>query len=196
MLIRVNELVRYCFPIQKTSSSPVRLCFCASETIRNASHDLPIKSLERVATRSCVRRSTIRWRADTDKKGKEWVIPIPSSLCEELKTFRITMGGLFGGLIFPSASDPTKPVTRDSFGHWLAAAERKAKLAKLDGSLWHAYRRAWATSRKGLPVVDVAAAGGWSDIGTLMKCYQQADDVTLLEVMSYSKKISGEARAG
>lgn len=141
-------------------------------------------------------RSTIRWRADTDKKEKEWVIPIPSSLCEELKTFRVKMGGLFGGWIFPSASDPSKPVTRDSFGHWLVAAERKARLPKLDGSLWHAYRRAWATSRKGLPVVDVAAAGGWSDIGTLMKCYQQADDVTLLEVMSYSKKISGEARAG
>ena len=44
--------------------------------------------------------------------------------------------------------------------------------------------------------MDVAAAGGWSDIGTLMKCYQQADDVTLLEVMSYSKKISGGARGG
>jgi integrase len=141
-------------------------------------------------------RSTIRWRAETDKKGKEWVIPIPASLAEELKIFRRKMGGAFGGLIFPSASDPTTPITRDSFGHLLAAAERKAKLPKLDGSLWHAYRRAWATSRKGLPVVDVAAAGGWSDIGTLMKCYQQADDVTLLEVMSHSKKISSEARAG
>ena len=141
-------------------------------------------------------RSTVRWRAETDKKGKEWVIPMPAPLAEELKTFRLKMGGAFGGLIFPSASDPTTPITRDSFGHLLAAAERKAKLPKLDGSLWHAYRRAWATSRKGLPVVDVAAAGGWSDIGTLMKCYQQADDVTLLEVMSHSKKISGEARAG
>lgn len=141
-------------------------------------------------------RSTIRWRAETDKKGKEWVIPIPASLAEELKTFRLKMGGGFGGLIFPSAFNSTKPVTRDSFGHLLAAAERKAKLPKLDGSLWHAYRRAWATTRKGLPVVDVAAAGGWSDIGTLMKCYQQADDVTLLEVMSRSKKISSEAKAG
>src|SRR5688500_16338539 len=27
--------------------------------------------------------STIRWLADTDKKVKEWVIPIPTSLCEE-----------------------------------------------------------------------------------------------------------------
>lgn len=62
-------------------------------------------------------RSTIRWRAETDKKGKEWVIPIPPTLCEELRTFRVKMGGLFGGLIFPSARDPSRPVTRYSFGH-------------------------------------------------------------------------------
>jgi len=117
-------------------------------------------------------------------------------LCEELRTFRVKMGGRIGGLVFPSAGDPSRPVSGDSLGHWLADAEAKAKLPKLDGSLWHAYRRAWATSRKNLPVVDVAAAGGWSDIGTLLKCYQQADHDTLLEVMSHSKKISGEARAG
>jgi integrase len=141
-------------------------------------------------------RGTIRWRADTDKKGKEWVIPIPPALSAELRDFRAKLGGRFGGLIFPSSMNPLLPVTRDSFGHWLAAAKKKAKLPKLDGSLWHAYRRAWATSRKNLSVVDVAAAGGWNDIGTLMKCYQQADEHTLLEVMSHSKKISGEARAG
>ena len=141
-------------------------------------------------------RGTIRWRAENDKKGKEWIIPIPSELVEELRAFRLNLGGVFGGLIFPTASDPSRAISRDAFGHWLAAAETKANLPKLDGSLWHAYRRAWATSRKDLPVVDVAAAGGWNDIGTLMKCYQQADDVTLLEVMSHSKKISSEVRVG
>jgi len=28
----------------------------------------------------------------------------------------------------------------------------------LDGGLWHAYRRKWATERKELPLKDVAAA--------------------------------------
>jgi integrase len=143
-----------------------------------------------------LKRNTIRWWAETDKKGKEWVIPVPASLGEELKSFRVKMGGLFGGLIFPSTSDPMKPVTRDSFEHLLATAERKAKLPKLDGSLWHAYRKRGPRAGKGYLSWMVAAAGGWSDIGTLMKCYQQADDVPLLEVMSHSKKISSEARAG
>jgi len=99
-------------------------------------------------------------------------------------------------LLFPSQSDPARPMSRDSFGHLLGKAEVKAELPKLDGSLWHAYRRAWATSRKHLPVVDVAAAGGWSDIGTLLKCYQYADKETLLEVMTHSKKITDAASAG
>ncbi|MBA3404283.1 MAG: hypothetical protein H0U13_06340 [Gemmatimonadaceae bacterium] len=84
----------------------------------------------------------------------------------------------------------------DAFGHWLAEAEQHAKLPKLDGSLWHAYRRAWATSRKGLSVKDVAHAGGWSDTSTLISCYQQADNETLLEVMSHPKKITERAQNG
>ena len=42
--------------------------------------------------------------------------------------------------------------------------------------------------------MDVAAAGGWSDIGTLMKCYQQADDHTLLEVMSHPALAKSRSR--
>ena len=141
-------------------------------------------------------RNTIRWRAEADKKGKQWIIPIPAAVSDELRSYRVKMGGAFGGLVFPTHKDPDQPVSRDALGHWLAEAERKAGLEKLDGSLWHAYRRAWATSRKHLPVVDVAAAGGWSDIGTLLKCYQHADDDTLLEVMSYPKKITERARTG
>jgi integrase len=141
-------------------------------------------------------RSTIRWRAETDKKGKEWVIPIPAELSEDLRSFCVLLGGIFGGLIFPSRSNSDRPVSRDSFGHWLADAERRANLPKLDGSLWHAYRRAWTTTRKHLPFVDFAAAGGWSDVSTLLKCYQHAGYNTLLEVMSSSKKIMEPARAG
>jgi integrase len=139
---------------------------------------------------------TIRWRAETDKKGKEWIVPIPSELSEELRSFRLKMGGAFGGLVFPRHSDSSQALGRDSFGHWLRDAETKAGLPKLDGSLWHAYRRSWATSRKKLPVVDVAAAGGWSDVSTLLNCYQQPDKETLLEVMSHSRKISDVAKTG
>lgn len=141
-------------------------------------------------------QSSICWRAETDKKGKEWVIPIPPALCEELRSFRIRMGGAFGGLVFPSHADRTKPVSRDALGHWLRDAEERAGVPKLDGSLWHAYRRSWATTRKHLPAVDVAAAGGWSGTATLLQCYQQADHDTLLKVMSSPRKITDQAQSG
>jgi len=127
----------------------------------------------------------IIWRAEHDKKKREWKVPIPAALREELWSFRVRLGGAFGGLLFPSDTDRSQPIRRDVFAKWLQQAERKAGLPKLGGSLWHAYRRGWATSRKGLPTVDVAAAGGWSDVGTLLRCYQQPDDATMLAVMSH-----------
>lgn len=132
---------------------------------------------------------TIRWRADTDKRGKAWAIPLTPALRDELKSFRLKLGGAFGGLVFPSESDANEPIRSDVFAKWLLAAEERAELPKLAGSLWHAYRRSWATARKHLPAADVAAAGGWSDITTLLRCYQQVDDATLLSVMNEPRKV-------
>ena len=49
------------------------------------------------------------------------------------------------------------------------------------------FRRLWASERKGLPVKDVAAAGGWKDITTLLDCYQQPDEDTLREVVEFRR---------
>jgi hypothetical protein len=66
---------------------------------------------------------------------------------------------------------------------------RFAELPKLKGALWHAYRRKWASERKHLSLVDVAAAGGWKDTATLLESYMQPDATTLLQVMSEPKKL-------
>lgn len=139
---------------------------------------------------------TIRWRADTDKKGKAWAIPLTSALRDELKAFRLKLGGVFGGLVFPSESDAADPIRSDVFAKWLLSAEERAELPKLAGSLWHAYRRSWAIARKHLPAADVAAAGGWSDLTTLLRCYQQVDEATLLSVMNEPRKVMERAKSG
>jgi hypothetical protein len=64
-----------------------------------------------------------------------------------------------------------------------------ASLAPLDGSDFHAYRRAWATARKHLPLKDVAEAGGWRSTDTLLRCYTQVDDATMLAVLSETRKM-------
>jgi len=54
----------------------------------------------------------------------------------------------------------------------------------------------WATERKNLSLKDVAAAGGWQDTDTLLKCYQQPDNETLLAVMSEERKLHEVASGG
>jgi hypothetical protein len=76
-------------------------------------------------------------------------------------------------------------------GAWLIKAEQLAGVEKQEGSLWHAYRRGWATARKHMPDVDVAAAGGWSDLSSLKRCYQHADEATMFAVVSRPKPLGG-----
>jgi hypothetical protein len=54
---------------------------------------------------------------------------------------------------------------------------------KLERGVWHPYRRLWAVERKHLPDVDVARAGGWRDLTTMKRSYQQADPITTLRVV-------------
>jgi hypothetical protein len=67
--------------------------------------------------------------------------------------------------------------------------EAAASLAPLEGSDFHAYRRAWATARKHLPLKDVAEAGGWRSTETLLRCYTQVDEATMLAVVSETRKV-------
>ena len=77
--------------------------------------------------------------------------------------------GIGAAPLFPKPEDPTRAITRHLADKWLRKAERLAGLEPQRGSLWHAYRRKWATERKHLPDVDVAAAGGWANAVTLKR---------------------------
>lgn len=136
----------------------------------------------------------IRWRADADKKRKTWEIPATPELLHTLKSFQREFG-VVGGWLFPHPDDTTIPMSRYQFGISLERAEIKAELPKLDRALWHAYRRKWATERKHLPLKDVAAAGGWKDVETLLTCYQEPDPDTLLAVMAEPRKVREIATA-
>ena len=74
--------------------------------------------------------------------------------------------------------------------YWLKEAFERGKLVKPAGSLWHMFRRVWATERKDLPLKDVAAAGGWRDTTTLLR-YQQPDEATLRRVIEFERPDGG-----
>ncbi|HUP25675.1 MAG TPA: tyrosine-type recombinase/integrase [Thermoanaerobaculia bacterium] len=125
----------------------------------------------------------IRWPASTDKMKRESVVPISPQVRSALERILRERPGIGAAPLLPSPADATKPITRYLADKWLIEAEKLAELEPQEGSLWHAYRRKWATERKHLPDVDVAAAGGWKTVQTLKTAYQQADPDTMLRVV-------------
>jgi integrase len=143
---------------------------------------LRYEDLRLAATPACP-HGAIRWPEDTDKEGKEWVAPVNATVRTALDRILRERPGIGSAYLFPSPKTPSEPITKDLAREWLLEAERLAELPKLSGGTWHPYRRKWATARKHLPLKDVAAAGGWKCTETLLRCYQQTDEETILDVV-------------
>ncbi len=136
--------------------------------------------------------SEIMWRADSDKKGIEWHIPMSEELRDELRAFHALLRGddaAAPSRVFAAELNDNVCMDRHLFDKWLGVAERTAGLPKLEGGAWHPYRRKWAMERKAFPLTDVAAAGGWKDVESLLNCYAQPDRSTMLAVMSTPIKL-------
>jgi integrase len=126
---------------------------------------------------------TIRWRAEHDKKGYEQTVPMSEAVKDTLAAARRAQKTIGNTPVFPAPKDPSSPCSADLLGDWLRKAYELAQITPQPGGMWHPIRRKWATERKGYPVKDVAAAGGWRDEGTMLKSYQQADAETVRQVV-------------
>lgn len=133
----------------------------------------------------------IHWPAATDKTGSESTVLISPGVRRAIDRVLLKRPGADVKPLFPSPSDPGRPMTRHLADKWLRKAERLAGVEPQRGSLWHAYRRKWATERKHHPDVDVAAAGGWKTLQTLKTAYQQADPETMLRVVTEPRELRG-----
>ena len=111
-----------------------------------------------------------------------------TAVLELLRTLWLQEDRPSSGWVFPT-TDRRRSYPADMLDDDLRLAEEVAGLEPLDGSLWHAYRRKWMVERKDLPLKDVMEAGGWSDVQTVMTCYQQADDDTLRRVINNPDKL-------
>jgi len=126
---------------------------------------------------------TIHWRAEHDKKGFEQVVVMSDAVRDALSAQRKAHPAIGKTAVFPAPKDPTKPCNRHLFDDWLRRAYKLAKIVPQRRGMWHSIRRKWATERKGYPVKDVAAAGGWKTEEVLMTSYQQADAETIKNVV-------------
>ena len=131
----------------------------------------------------------IVWPQDTDKMRKRWRCPISADVREAIESALRQRQSIGPGWLFPSPGNPDRPVRYEEASTWLRAAEKLAGLEPQRRTLWHAYRRLWASARKDLPDVDVAQAGGWSSLESLKQAYQQPDDATMLRVVTHQAEL-------
>lgn len=126
----------------------------------------------------------IHWRAENDKKGFDSVVPVSPQVREALAEARRERPAIGDAWVFPSPTDAGKACRPELMDDWLRRAYEFAGLEPRPGGMWHCFRRKWATERKGLSPVDVAAAGGWKNPNTPVRIYQQSDKATLQAVVA------------
>ncbi len=85
----------------------------------------------------------IRWPAETDKVGKESVVPISPVVRSAIDRVLAERPGIGAAYLCPAPLDRTQPVTYERVRTWLQKAEQLAGVPKQQGSLFHAYRRGW-----------------------------------------------------
>jgi integrase len=131
----------------------------------------------------------ITWPEDTDKMDRRWRCPISAPVRAALEAALRKRPRVGPGPLFPAPRSAEKPVRYELASEWLQEAEEAAKLTPQQGTLWHAYRRLWASARKDLPDVDVAQAGGWASLEALKLAYQRPDDATMLRVVEHDAEL-------
>jgi integrase len=135
----------------------------------------------------------LRWRAESDKLRREWVVPVSPALAAALRAAQVRRGGIGELFIFGAVNDPASRLDNRLATRWLREAEQVAGLAPMERGAWHAFRRMWACQRKHLPVRDVATAGGWKDVTVLQGVYEAADQEGL-EAVSGGRRVAGILR--
>ena len=129
------------------------------------------------------RAGTIRWREEFDKQGYEQLVPMSKRVAAALRRTQKAQGAIGAAPVFPAPRDSSTVCDRHLLDRWLRRAFTRAEVDLPTGGLWHALRRKWATERKGYPIRDVAAAGGWRDERTILRSYQQTDSETIKRVV-------------
>ncbi len=214
-LLRWNPLSGLRIPVEKNPKRPVDTYdrfLKLMEVVGEVDWRLPLaltlaeSTGQRIGSILTLRRSDvaldrlphgrIRFRAENQKTGYEHGVPLAPYARRVLKAHLARVDGQATPWLFPAERNPDKSVCVSTMSHRLRDAYEKAELTTLNGGLWHPWRRKWATERKGMPLKDVAAAGGWKDTTTLLKSYQQVDDETLLQVVLAAPKLYANGTEG
>jgi integrase len=120
-------------------------------------------------------KETIRWRAENDKIGFLHTTPLSRPALDALARLQKARGAIGEHWIFPSDTDPAKPLPRHTANKWWRRAEAKAELEHVSWSGFHSVRRKFASELKNTNLRDLAYMGGWKNPETVLRVYQQPE---------------------
>jgi integrase len=124
-------------------------------------------------------RREIRWRAEHDKIGREHVTPISADLAGTSERAQKARQAIGDGGLFPSPGDPQRSCSRHIMRDWMERALKALGIKRGERYGWHSLRRQFATELKHVPLPDLCALGGWTDLQTILKCYARPDVETM-----------------
>lgn len=131
---------------------------------------------------------TVRWRGAEDKSGHEHTTALTEAAVEVLREAREERPGVGEAWVLPAPHDPSEPVSRYQLRRWWLEAEELAGLEHVDGLGWHSLRRKLADDLRDLPLKDLAAAGGWKEEQTVVRCYQTPDLERIREALEQRQR--------
>jgi len=147
-------------------------------------------------------RWEVRWRSETDKSGRESVVPLSPTAIEILRG--LPSRSLGDAPLFPSAKDPNLPTPRDTFQVWLTRAKARTIRAaseevrpnlkeRLRGVGYHAEKRALvrdSSFRLKPPKIQEEFVG--TNYSTLRTVYDEVTPDDLREAMGFPDPAVGD----
>ena len=126
---------------------------------------------------------TIRWRAEHEKTGYEHRTPLTDAAMAVIEEARSRNPARGSAPLLPASRDPSVFVTSWMLGDKWRQAERLAGLEPKRGRGWHSLRRKFASDLMDLPLKVLCELGGWKEASTVLRCYQQPNEVQLREAI-------------
>lgn len=125
-------------------------------------------------------QGALTFRAEFDKLGRTQTVPVLPQVRETLEAHRASQPDILpeGAWVFPSPTDPDKPLDKNVAIGWLQEAEVAARGEHVKGFGFHAFRRRWVNRvGRSLPPATAAKLGGWKDATVMQGVYERLPDL-------------------
>lgn len=135
-------------------------------------------------------KQVVRWRAENDKIRFLHTTPLSERAVNALDRLQKAEGAIGEHWIFPSDTNPSRPLPCHTANKWWRRAEAKAGIEHVHGMGFHSARRKFASELKDTNLRDLAYMGGWKNPQTVLLVYQQPDLELQREALATRRKMS------